>query len=145
MLQPRYYFAYGSNMGRAQMMARCPNSKRLGVAALLGYRWIIAADGYANAVVSPADVMEGVLFDISPADEAKLDICEEVGAGCYAKHVVAVQYAGATVYALIYRNQLTVPGTAAPDYLEPLRTALFADGGLSDAYLERHILPFIQP
>lgn len=145
MLQPRYYFAYGSNMGRARMTARCPDSRRLGAAVLPGYRWIIAADGYANAVVSPADVIEGVLFDLSPADEANLDICEEVGAGCYARHVVAVQYAGATVYALIYRNQLTITGTAAPDYLEPLRTALFADGDLSDAYLARHILPFIQP
>ncbi len=145
MLQPRHYFAYGSNMGRARMAARCPGSKRLGPATLLGYRWVIAANGYANAVPSAADAVEGVLFDLTPACEASLDICEEVGAGCYSKHVVAVEHAGATVYALIYLNARTGTGVAAPDYLEPLRTAVFVDGGLSEGYLKRHILPFIQP
>jgi hypothetical protein len=144
-MQPRYYFAYGSNMGKAQMAARCPGSKRVGVAILPGYRWIIAADGYANAVWSPADRVEGILYALIPADEEKLDICEEVGAGCYNKHVVAVEYAGATVYALIYLNPITATGTVAADYLEPLRTALFVDGSFSEDYLARHILPFIQP
>ncbi len=145
MLQPRYYFAYGSNMGKARMAARCPGSKRLGPAVLSGYRWIIASDGYANVVPSLPDNVEGVLFDLTPSDEAKLDVCEEVGGRCYGKRVVAVQYDGATVYALIYLNALTATGTAAPEYLEPLRTAVFVDGGLSDAYRARHILPFIQP
>jgi len=144
-MQTRLYFAYGSNMGKAQMAARCPLSKRLGHAVLPGYHWIIAADGYANAVPSPADAVEGVLYEIQPSDEAELDIYEEVNAGCYTKHVLSVQHAGAIVQALVYLNPQTAPGTAASDYLEPLRTAVFVDGGLSPAYLTRCILPFIQP
>ena len=143
-MQPRYYFAYGSNMGKARMAARCPGSKRVGAAVLPGYRWIIAADGYANVVHSLADSVEGILYALLPADEAALDRFEEVGAGCYNKHVVAVEHAGALVYALIYLNPVTVTGTVAADYLEPLRTAVFVDGCLSDAYLARHILPFVQ-
>ncbi len=127
------------------MAARCPGNKRLGAAILPGYRWIIAADGYANVLHSAADSVEGILYAISPADEAKLDICEEVGAGCYNKHVVAVEHAGVTVYALIYLNPITATGAVAADYLAPLRTAVFVDACLSDAYLARHILPFIQP
>ena len=144
-MQPRFYFAYGSNMGSARMTARCPHSRRLGAATLFGYRWIIAADGYASVVPSVADAVEGVLFNLTPADEARLDVCEEVGAGCYAKHVVAVRHGDATVYALIYRNRLTATGIPAPDYVEALRAAVFVDGGLSEAYVARHILPFIQP
>lgn len=127
------------------MRARCPGSKWIGAAALPGYRWIIAADGFANAVPSPEDTVEGVLFEITPADEAALDIYEEVSAGCYTKHVVAVQHTDTAVQALVYLNPLTEPGKAAPAYLEPLRTAMFIDGGLSEAYLARYILPFIDP
>ncbi|MEX2131633.1 MAG: gamma-glutamylcyclotransferase family protein [Pseudohongiellaceae bacterium] len=144
-MQTRLYFAYGSNMNKVQMRARCPGSKWLGSAVLPGYRWIIAADGFANAVPAPEDTVEGVLFEITQADEAALDIYEEVDAGCYAKHVVTLRHAGTTVEALVYLNPLTEPGTAAPAYLEPLRTAMFVDAGLSEAYLSRYILPFIHP
>jgi hypothetical protein len=143
-MQTRLYFAYGSNMGKVRMAARCPRSTRLGPATLPGYRWIIAADGYANVVHSAADAVEGVLFELTPADEASLDICEVHG-GWYGKQVMAVQYAGASVQALVYLHALTATGVAAPDYLEPLRAAVFVDGCLSEAYLARHILPFIQP
>ena len=35
-------FAYGSNMWDAQMAKRCPQSKKIGVARLRGYRWIVS-------------------------------------------------------------------------------------------------------
>lgn len=144
-MQPRFYFAYGSNMNKAQMAARCPGSTRVGKAALPGYRWIIAADGYANAVPSMADTVQGVLFTITPADEVALDLYEEVDAGCYMKHDLQVQYAGTAVEALVYLNPRTAEGTAEPGYLAPLRTAMFVDGGLGEAYLARYVLPFINP
>ena len=144
-MQTRLYFAYGSNMNKAQMAARCPGSRWLGAATLSDYRWIIAADGYANAIPSRGNIVEGILFEITPADEAELDIYEEVSAGCYAKHVVSVQHIGGTVDALVYLNPVTDKGVAEPAHLEPLRRAMFVDGGLSEAYLTRYILPFIQP
>jgi gamma-glutamylcyclotransferase (GGCT)/AIG2-like uncharacterized protein YtfP len=144
-MQTRLYFAYGSNMNKAQMAVRCKGSTRLGPALLEAHRWVIAADGYANAVPAPDAHVEGVLFTITPEDEAALDIYEEVAAGCYAKHVVTVQHKGTAVQALVYLNPRTGTGSAAPDYLEPLRRAMFVDGGLSEAWLARYVLPFIQP
>lgn len=46
------YFAYGSNLRDAQMAARCPDSRKIGLARLRGYRWIITTRGYANIVES---------------------------------------------------------------------------------------------
>ena len=66
----RLYFAYGSNMWSAQMEKRCSQSKKVGVACLLDYRWIISKRGYANVVESMNDYVEGVLFEISATDEA---------------------------------------------------------------------------
>ena len=79
----RHYFAYGSNMWDAQMRKRCPQSRKIGVARLLGYRWIISGAGYANVVESEKDEVEGVLFAISQADEDSLDRYEGVGSGAY--------------------------------------------------------------
>ena len=39
------YFAYGSNMWRAQMRDRCPDHQLIGSGVLKGYRWIISARG----------------------------------------------------------------------------------------------------
>ena len=61
----RLYCAYGSNMWSVQMEERCSPSKKVGVARLLDYRWIISARGYANVVKSMNDYVEGVLFEIS--------------------------------------------------------------------------------
>ena len=47
------YFAYGSNMGTAQMQQRCPDSQRLGHAWLEGYAWLIARQGFASIRAHP--------------------------------------------------------------------------------------------
>lgn len=48
------YFAYGSNLARGQMRARCPASPPLGLARLRGWRWVVSERGYANVVELPA-------------------------------------------------------------------------------------------
>ena len=47
------YFAYGSNMSRALMRARCPTAREVGTATLAGHRLIITSDGYASVVPEP--------------------------------------------------------------------------------------------
>ena len=82
------YFSYGSNMWLDQVARRCPHSEFLGIARLPGYRWHINARGSANVAPvsatqqpledSTSDGVWGLVYRLSPADEAKLDIREHV-------------------------------------------------------------------
>ena len=47
---PAFYFGYGSNMRKDQMIQRCPQSKFIGIGCLDGWRWQINERGYANVV-----------------------------------------------------------------------------------------------
>ena len=53
-MRPRFtcamtlHFAYGSNMSRALMGARCPGAMALGVATLAGWRFVINPDGVGS-------------------------------------------------------------------------------------------------
>jgi len=136
------YFAYGSNMGNKQMQERCPNSRRLGPAQLPGWSWIIAADGYANVVPAATDRVEGVLFELAAADEAALDLFEEIATGAYAKLHLPVNYQGSRTQALVYVGPLSDEGSAAPEYVLRLQAA-FADAGLDADYLTRVVRRFI--
>ncbi|KAL8827758.1 MAG: hypothetical protein Q9191_002997 [Dirinaria sp. TL-2023a] len=62
------------------MSLRCPSSPYVGVARLPAYRWIINSRGYANIVSSKdsADVVYGLVYDLTAADEVQLDINEGV-------------------------------------------------------------------
>ena len=42
------HFAYGSNMSRPHMRARCPGATALGTATLAGWRFVINPDGYGS-------------------------------------------------------------------------------------------------
>jgi cation transport regulator ChaC len=136
------YFAYGSNMWDAQMMARCPDSRKLGHARLPGFRWIISTRGYANVVESPEDEVEGVLFEISESDERSLDRHEGVASGKYRKAELSVLHAGQAVNALVYVDPITTEGHARQEYITRINAAL-GDAGLSDAYIARQVRRFI--
>lgn len=129
-------------MGNAQMLVRCPHSRRLGSALLHGWRWIIASDGYANVVPSVADAVEGILYELDAADEAALDRHEEVDAGCYDKRYLPVLHAGQNVLSLVYVSPLTDEGVATADYAIRLQKG-FADAGLTAGYLARTVRRFI--
>ena len=96
------YFAFGSNLWLDQMASRCPDSPLTGIACLRNYKWFINARGYANIAPSrprsrarsnsrnsqdgrqaaqeeqPDDEVWGLLYTLSPADEAQLDRNEGV-------------------------------------------------------------------
>jgi cation transport regulator ChaC len=129
-------------MGNKQMLARCPNSQRLGPAQLPGWRWIIAGDGYANVVPAATDRVEGVLFRLAEADEVALDLFEEVATGAYEKLHLPVNYHGNRTQALVYVGPLSDEGTAAPEYVLRLQAA-FADASLDADYLARVVRRFI--
>lgn len=87
------YFGYGSNLWKHQMVQRCPTSEYLGIAKLEGFKWIINSRGYANVVETGSnnsstasatekkngtDVVWGLVYNLRPEDEHRLDINEGV-------------------------------------------------------------------
>ncbi len=138
----RYYFGYGSNMWDEQMQRRCPQSKKIGVARLRGYRWIISARGYANIVESRQDEVEGMLFELTSTDEASLDTYEGVASGSYRKIDLPVEHEGRTLDTLVYLAPVTAEGTPKREYIQRINSGL-ADANLSDAYVSRYVRKFI--
>jgi hypothetical protein len=128
------YFAYGSNMDRAAMTARCPQSRPLGPARLMRHRFFITRDGYASVARNPRSVVWGLLWDLALADVPALDRYESVGTGLYAKVVQPVVAAQGPRQAVLYIGRATEPGAAKPGYLEAV-VAAAAEAGLPDAYI----------
>ncbi|KAI3396799.1 hypothetical protein diail_11699 [Diaporthe ilicicola] len=79
----RLYFAYGSNLSPEQMAHRCPDSIFLGKGTLRGHRWQINERGVANVVPTGRrrDLVEGLVYAVSAADERRLDRHEGVERG----------------------------------------------------------------
>ncbi|RDA91202.1 hypothetical protein CP533_4837 [Ophiocordyceps camponoti-saundersi (nom. inval.)] len=86
----RYYFAYGSNLHMDQMRRRCPNSRYIGRAELPDYRWQINERGYANIVAAQGHLVQGLVYEIDAADEARLDLYEGVATNAYQKRHISV-------------------------------------------------------
>ncbi|KAK4168760.1 hypothetical protein QBC43DRAFT_228465 [Cladorrhinum sp. PSN259] len=87
------YFGYGSNLWLDQMSRRCPSSPHTGIGLLRGYTWFINSRGYANIAPSknPDDQVWGLIYDLTPEDEAQLDKNEGVPRA-YEKRVIPVLF-----------------------------------------------------
>lgn len=77
-----------------QMEFRCPGAEYLGVATLPNHELKMDAAGYATVVPSWGKHVQGALWDLSNANESKMDGFEGVSTQCYEKSFVEVQYAG---------------------------------------------------
>ncbi len=118
------YFAYGSNMDVQQMAVRCSDAVVVGAACLPAHRFLINTHGVATVVPSEGEVVHGVLWAISNADEASLDHYEGVAAGFYRKLITRVRLNdGSAADALIYVARDHMPGRARPGYLERVLAA----------------------
>jgi gamma-glutamylcyclotransferase (GGCT)/AIG2-like uncharacterized protein YtfP len=117
------YFAYGSNMSRATMRARCPSAREVATAALSGYRFIVMVDGYATVVASPGGVVHGLLWRLAPRDLAALNAYEIVGQGLYRMATLPVRLGARRVAALVYVGRSRAPGLPRPGYLETVLDA----------------------
>lgn len=136
------YFAYGSNMDSKQMNQRCPENRLIGKAFLPGYRWIITSRGYASVLPSQQDAVEGVLFEISEMDEARLDNCEGVDQGSYIKQMARILFNGDVFRALIYIDPEEAEGSPRDEYIRRINQAV-RDAALSEQYVKRYIRQFI--
>jgi AIG2-like family len=128
------YFAYGSNMDRAAMAARCPASRPLGVARLARHRFVITCDGYASVVRDPRRMVWGVLWDLALADVRALDRYECIATGLYRKLNQPVLATGGARRALLYVASKSAPGQARTGYVEGIAAAA-REAGLPASYI----------
>jgi gamma-glutamylcyclotransferase (GGCT)/AIG2-like uncharacterized protein YtfP len=133
------YFAYGANMDRAQMAARCPRSNPLGLARLMRHRLAVMREGWLTVVRDPRAAVHGVLWDLALADVPALDRFEGVGERLYVKAVQPVVTDAGPKRALIYLGTNAGPGKARADYLSEILAAARASALPRDgvAALER--------
>ena len=72
------YFAYGSNLHRKQMKRRCKNSRFISRHILKNYQLFFRSKyGAADVQRKKGSSVLGAIYDISKADEKKLDVYEE--------------------------------------------------------------------
>ncbi|HVZ54212.1 MAG TPA: gamma-glutamylcyclotransferase family protein, partial [Pseudolabrys sp.] len=117
------YFAYGSNMHRAGMAARCAGAQPLSVAQLAGWRFVIGTHGYASIVPAPGSEVIGVLWWLTPRDLAALNAYESLDSGLYGRRLLMVRQNGVARSALVYVGRASGKGRARPGYLELILAA----------------------
>lgn len=128
------YFAYGSNMSRGPMQARCPTAREAGRAVLRGYRFVIMANGYASVVPAAGQDVHGLLWQIAPRDLAALDDYEDIAGGLYRHARLPVVQAGASLEALVYLGCETREGLPRAGYIAEVVQAA-RDCGLPEQYV----------
>lgn len=130
------YFAYGANMDPVHMAEQCPRALRLGPAVLRDHAFGIAAGHYGTVRSRAGGAVHGVLWRLTPADEAALDGFEGIAKGFYRKDTARVESAdGTTVRAMLYRPVDDSPGVASRRYLERI-IAVAAALEFPESYLE---------
>lgn len=102
-----YYFAYGSNMLKERLIARCPSSKYIGQAALEDHRLTFdksSQDGSGKCTVVPAkgSAVEGVLWTVASAELADLDATEGAGRGYERRSIMVTRATGEQMEAESY-------------------------------------------
>ncbi len=111
------HFAYGSNMSRPHMQARCPGATALGVATLAGWRFVINPDGYGSIAPQPGGIVYGVLWRLTARDLAAINAYENVAGGLYVRHMLPVLHEGKREQALVYIAVREGEGTPRPGYM----------------------------
>jgi hypothetical protein len=120
----RLYFAYGRNMHVEIMAERCPAARMAGLATLPGYRLLINTRGVSTVVPDSGHTVYGVLWYLTDACEATLDVFEGIANGHYTKEEAQPLVAGDPVgTTLIYEATGTEVGPPKAGYLEALEEA----------------------
>ena len=128
------YFAYGANMVRHEMAARCPAARMIGVAELRHHRFAIIRGGNGTVLHRARATTHGVLWRLARGDAATLDRYEEVACGLYHRARGVVWRDGRPVRALVYVAAITAPGRPKPPYIAAI-VAAARDLGLPEFYV----------
>jgi hypothetical protein len=129
------HFAYGSNMSRAQMGARCPGARALGTATLAHWRFIIRPAGHGSIVPQPGAIVHGVLWRVGIRDLAAINAYEGTDTGLYVRRILPVRHGGRLRPALVYLLRRHGEGSARPGYVH-LMVEAARDWGLPECYVD---------
>jgi len=111
------HFAYGSNMSRALMGARCRGAEAIGTATLSGWRFVINPEGFGSIAPRPGGRVHGVLWRLSARDLAAINAYESVDSGLYVRRRLPVRCGGVQAMALVYIARRQGEGTPRPGYI----------------------------
>jgi len=137
MTKPHYYFAYGSNLNRAQMRVRCPGATGKCRFELEGYRLVFR--GVADIVPADGQIADGALYTLTAADEAALDRYEGYRAsspekGMYRKVTVESTVAGESATVMFYVMNSSHIAPPDPHYFDVIRQG-YIDWQIDEASL----------
>jgi len=134
------YFAYGSNMLRERLLARCPGATRVGLARLPAHCLNFdkaSNDGSGKCAFEPCagtDLL-GVLWLIPDAELAALDRAEGAGRGYERQRIEVLMDDGGSREALCYRVTESKAGLVPYDWYHALVVAGAEQNALPQAYL----------
>jgi hypothetical protein len=111
------HFAYGSNMSRALMQARCPAALALGTAILEGWQFVIGPGGHGSIAPRPGAMVHGVLWRLTARDLATINAYECVDTGVYLRRTLPVRHRTGLHAALVYIVRRRGHGTPRPAYI----------------------------
>lgn len=139
----RLYFAYGSNLSRAQMAERCPAALPLAPYALGGHRLAFVGQGsrrwgrggVATVIPQPGSSVPGSLWLLTPECEAALDGFEGVADGRYRKDEQLMQHDGNPVLVYIATEQYGAENKPNRRYLDVILEG-YANWQLDDSALK---------
>lgn len=113
-------------MHPAIMAQRCPAAGFVGPAELPGYRLLINTRGVSTIVPEAGQIVNGVLWRLTPVCEAALDEIEGVARGVYRREMV--QPSGTAEAAMAYVASDIAPALPREGYLESLEEAALHHG-----------------
>jgi gamma-glutamylcyclotransferase (GGCT)/AIG2-like uncharacterized protein YtfP len=128
------HFAYGSNMSRALMRARCPRAEAIGTATLSGWRFLIIPEGFGSIAPRPGGRVHGVLWRLSARDVAAVNAYESIDSGLYLRRRLPVRCGATQAMALVYVARRQGEGLPRPGYI-PLVLEAAHEWQLPDAYI----------
>jgi cation transport regulator ChaC len=128
------HFAYGSNMSRAQMGARCPGACALGTATLAHWRFIIGPAGHGSIAPRSGSIVHGVLWRVGARDLAAINAYENIDSGLYVRRILPVRHGGRLRPALVYILRRDGEGRARPGYVHLVVEAA-REWGLPEHYV----------
>ena len=134
--QQMYYFAYGSNLNRKQMLERCPDSKPKFIATLPNYKLVFVGwsrqwrGGIASIRPFRGEKVLGAIYEISEQCLRRLDRYEGYPADYNRLNVTVFNEDGEPIQAITYikagRSEETRP---SPEYLPVIQQG-YKDWGI---------------
>jgi len=103
-----YYFAYGSNLNKKQMLERCPDNKPRFIATLRNYKLVFAGwsrqwrGGVASIKLFRGERVLGAIYEISDRDLRRLDSYEGYPSNFNRLNITVFDEDGEPIQAITY-------------------------------------------